>query len=108
MKVLAVIIQAKKAIKRDGTVGGIRQVAFCEPNEVNKQRAVRELLEWAYNYAKTADSAETGIARILTPEALVLYEKIRETGGNELDWARLFTRLEKDKVTFSTEVREIE
>ena len=108
---MAVILHAKRAIKRDGTVGGIKQVAFCEPTEPNKCRAISELLHWAYEYPSSAESRETGIARILTPEASMVYAEMRRMPEENLmrieTWARLFLQLERDGVTFSTEERSI-
>jgi hypothetical protein len=110
--VMAVILHAKRAVKRDGMVGPIKQVAFCEPNEANKCRAISELLHWAYEYSGSAESRETGIARILTPEASMLYAEMRRMEEADLmrieTWARLFQKLEQDGVTFSTEERSIE
>ena len=105
--VSGVVMHVRHAVKRDGTVGPIKQVAFMEENTEKMQRAaIRELLEWAYKYGGSKESQETGIARILSPEATVIYREVRESEKLE-DWTRLFLQLARDKVTFHTESREV-
>lgn len=105
---VGMVMHAMHAVKRDGTVGPIKQVAFMEDDSEPVQRAaVRELLEWAYNYSGSEQSRETGIARVLSPEATVIYRQIRES--EQLgDWTRLFSQLAKDKVTFHMERRGVD
>ena len=106
-QITAVIMTVRDAIKRDGTVGSIKQAAFVmDMTEENQQEAVRLLLEWAYNYSTSKESRETGIARILSPEATVLYRQIKESETPELGlWSKLFWTLERDHVKFHTETR---
>lgn len=107
---MAVILHARRAVKRDGTVGGIKQAAFCEPSESNKAAAIAKLLDWAYNYGGSKESEDSGIGRILSPAASVLYLEILnnvEAQKRAGAWARLFDQLKRDGVTFLTEERTI-
>ena len=108
LPVVGLVMHIRRAIKRDGTVGPMKQIAFlADDSQENQQQGVRELLEWAYGYGSSEQSKETEIARVLSPEATVIYREVRES-KDVGDWARLFLQLEKDKVTFHIEKREVE
>lgn len=108
VQVMAVIMTAKRALLRDGTPTTVVQPAFCEdPTEAKQRECVGKLLDWAYNHGSIEESRGSNVARILSPEANVIYRAIKDGETGWETWNKLFVQLAKDGVTFKTETREM-